>query len=402
MTDSPLTAASRGRALFTITLVNFVSLAGFGLMFPVFAVYGRQIGASGIEIAGTVAAFSFGGFLSSPIWGRLSDRYGRRNVMFAGLAIGALVYVLHIYATTPASLLVVRFISGLTNGCFSITFAVASDISTRETRTRDMGIVSSGFSLGFIFGPAIGGFASSITGQDHAFTLVSLVGAAMGLLAAAVTWFLLPETATMHDPVSAAPAIGSVALLRLPAFATLTFISFLASAAFSKLEAILGLFADDVLGLDPLRIGLMFGGMGVVTTITQLTLTGPTSRRLGDRGTMQAALATIGIGMLVLGCAHDLLVAGIGLTFTSLGFGLLNPALSGLTSLATPPSAQGMGLGLMQAANSLGRVFGPLMAGPLYDLLGPPAPLLWGAAMFAGTLVAACLFPVVAPQSTAR
>ncbi len=390
-----LTHESRRRALLTITLVNFVSLAGFGLMFPVFAVYGRQIGASGIEIAGTVAAFSFGQFISSPIWGRLSDRYGRRRVMFWGLAVGAAVYLLHIYATTPATLLAARFASGLTTGCFSITFAVASDISTRESRTRDMGIVSSGFSLGFIFGPAIGGFASSIAGDQHAFTLVCLVGAAMGMLAAAVTWFMLLETGAKHDAAAPTAQTGNLALLRLPAFGTLAVISFFASAAFSKLEAILGLFADDVLGLDPLRIGLMFGAMGTVTTVTQLTLTGPISNRLGERGAMLVALGTIGIGTFLLGSAHGVVLAGIGLTFTSLGFGLLNPALAVLTSLATPADAQGAGLGLMQAGNSLGRVFGPMLAGPLYDLQGPAAPLFWASGIFAVTLVAGYLSPAM-------
>lgn len=397
----PQAHAARRRALFTVTLVNFVSLAGFGLMFPVFAIYSRQIGASGIEIAGAVAAFSFGQFLSSPVWGRLSDRHGRRNVMVVGLVVGAFVYVLHIFALTPATLLAARFVSGLATGCFSITFAVASDISTRETRTRDMGIVSSGFSLGFIFGPAIGGFTASLTGDEHAFALVCVVGALLGIVAAVVTWLFLPETGNAgarRDDIAAgrpvAKSITSLALLRLPAFGTLAVISFFASAAFSKMEAILGLFADDVLGLKPLGIGLLFGAMGCVTTATQLTLTGPASRRFGERLTMLGSLAVIGLGTFVLGSAHELVLAGIGLMFTSLGLGLLNPALTGLTSLATPADAQGAGLGLMQSGNALGRVLGPLLAGPLYDLQGPAAPLFWASAIFLVTLLAGSFAPL--------
>lgn len=396
----------RGRALLTLTLVNFVSLAGFGLMFPVFAVYGRQIGASGLEIAGAVAAFSFGQFLSSPIWGRLSDRHGRRKVMVCGLVAGALAYVLHIWASTPAMLLAARMVSGLATGSFSITFAVVADISTRATRTRDMGIVSSGFSLGFIFGPAIGGFASGIAGKDHAFTLVCVVGAMLAVVAAAAAWLLLPETLAQATEEGRdddrAPPIASLALLRMPAFASLALISFCASAAFSKMESILGLFADDVLGLDPLRIGLLFGAMGTVTTVSQLTLTGPAVRHWGERGTMLAALATIGIGTVLLGSAHGLGLAGAGLACTSLGFGLLNPALSGLTSLVLPAGSQGMGLGLMQAGNSLGRVLGPLFAGLLYDWQGPGAPLFSAGALFAFTLVAASLMPTTAEPAPVR
>jgi MFS family permease len=397
----------RGRALLTLTLVNFVSLAGFGLMFPVFAVYGRQIGASGLEIAGAVAAFSFGQFLSSPIWGRLSDRHGRRKVMVCGLVAGALAYVLHIYATTPATLLLARMVSGLATGSFSITFAVVADISTRATRTRDMGIVSSGFSLGFIFGPAIGGFASGLAGKDQAFTLVCVVGAMLAIVAAAAAWLLLPETLAgargdEESDDTPTPAVASLTLLRMPAFASLALISFCASAAFSKMEAILGLFADDVLGLDPLRIGLLFGAMGTVTTVSQLALTGPAVRRWGERGTMLAALGTIGIGTALLGNAHGLALAGAGLACTSLGFGLLNPALSGLTSLVLPAGSQGMGLGLMQAGNSLGRVLGPLFAGLLYDWQGPAAPLFSASALFAVTLIAASLMPTTDEATPAR
>lgn len=386
--------AARTRALLTITLVNFVSLAGFGLMFPVFAIYSRQIGASGIEIAGAVAAFSFGQFLSSPIWGRLSDRHGRRPVMFAGLAVGAAVYVLHIFAVTPVLLLAIRFLSGLATGCFAITFAVASDISTPETRTRDMGIVNSGFSLGFIFGPAIGGFASGLAGEGQAFTLVCVVGAALGGVAAAVTWFLLPETGSATPASAQAPAVGSMALIRLRPFAMLAGISFLASAAFSKMEAILGLFADDVLGLDPLRIGLMFGAMGCVTTLTQLGLTGPASHRFGERKVMLGALAVIGVGLFLLASATDLVLAGAGLALTSAGLGLLNPALTTLTSMVTPANAQGAGLGLMQSGNALGRVLGPMLAGPLYDFQGPSAPLFWASVIFGLTLAVGCIAPL--------
>lgn len=389
----PLNAA-RGRALMTITLVNFVSLAGFGLMFPVFAIYSRQIGASGIEVAGAVAIFSFGQFLSSPVWGRLSDRYGRRKVLITGLVAGALAYLLHVFAVTPTLLLAARFVSGLATGCFAITFAVASDISTRETRTKDMGVVSAGFSLGFIFGPAIGGFAANMTGEDNAFTLVCVVGAFMGLVAACLTWLWLPETKVQTTEPKSKADSGGLALLRLPAFATLVVISVVSSAAFSQMESILGLFADDVLSLKPLGIGFLFGGMGCITTLTQLLLTSPASRHLGERVVLLLALGLIGVGTLILGASHELMLACTGLVLTSLGLGLMNPALTGLTSLSIPASAQGAGLGLMQAGGALGRVLGPLMAGPLYDLRGPSSPLYWACILLFATLIGGLCFPL--------
>ncbi|HZU64916.1 MAG TPA: MFS transporter [Novosphingobium sp.] len=388
------------RALITITLVNFVSLAGFGLMFPVFATYGRQIGASGMEIAGTVAVFSFGQFLSSPAWGWLSDRHGRRPVLIWGLVGGAAIYVLHVWAVTPLLLVLVRFISGMASGCFSVGFAVASDISTPATRTRVMGVVGAGFSLGFIFGPAIGGVTASISGQEHAFALVSVVGAVMGLLAGLTCWAFLPETTTRAEMESTS-APGTLALLRRPGFAAPVALALLSAAGFAKMEAVLGLFADDVLGLRPLGIGVMFGFMGLVTTATQLLLTGRVARIMGERRMLLASLAVIGVGMIVLGCAKGLVVAGLGLVFTSAGFALLNPALSGLTSLASPHDAQGAGLGLMQAASALGRVAGPAAAGVLYDAQGPAAPMFWAGAIFLAALAVAPFLPMPGAATTA-
>ncbi len=395
------TLSHKRRAMIAIVLVNFVSLAGFGLMFPVFAIYSRQIGASGVEIAGAVAAFSLGQFLSSPFWGRWSDRWGRRPVMIAGLVAGALVYVLHIFAVTPLTLLAARFVSGLATGSFSITFAVASDLSTREERTHVMGVVTAGFSLGFIFGPAIGGITAAFTGEDHAFALICVVGALLGLFAALLTWWLMPETRT---PVAAhveARASAPEPLLRRRGFLAAIAIALLVSSSFAQMESVLGLFADDVLGLDPLGIGLMFAAMGLTTTIVQFTLTGRIAARWGESVMLCVSLGLVAIGLGFLGMAQGLALAGLGIVFTSTGFALVNPAISGLVSMASPAHAQGAGLGVMQSANALGRVLGPLAAGPLYDIEGPSAPLYWGGAILLATLMAMPLVKLPRRDDTA-
>jgi DHA1 family tetracycline resistance protein-like MFS transporter len=386
------------RALITIMMVNFVSLAGFGLMFPVFAVHGRQIGADGWTITGSVAAFSFGQFLSSPFWGRFSDTYGRRPVLTFSLVAGAFFYLLHIVALTPLTLILARFASGLAGGSFSVAFAVAADISTRETRTKIMGFVGSGFSLGFIFGPAIGGLTASLTSEADAFTLVCAVGAGLGIAAAVMTWFLLPETRVPREHV-AGPPMSLAAMLATPGLATLAVVALFSALAFAKMESVLALFAGDVLKLHPFGIGLLFAGMGITTTVTQFTSTDRMARWLGERKLLLASLGVVAIGMLFLGLATALPLAALGLLFTSIGFALMNPALSALTSLAAPEDAQGTAMGLIQSASSLGRVVGPVMAGGLYEWLGPTAPFSWASGLLVAVLAFAMFMRVGADSA---
>ena len=380
-------AVSHTRALIAIVAVNFVSLAGFGLMFPVFAVHGRSIGASGWQIASAAAVFSFGQFLSSPVWGKLSDKHGRRKSIIASLTAGALAYVLHIYATTPETLLFARFLSGLATGGMAVAFAVASDISTPETRTRIMGVVGSGFSLGFIFGAAIGGVAASLSTESDGFTTVCIAGAAITLVSVAICWWALPETRVLHRAQEGAPPQPKFSLRELPALRLPLAIGFLTAAAFAQLEATLTLFADDVLHLRPFGIGLLFAGMGTVTTITQLTLTARIARSLGERLMLGLAIAVMAGGFLFLGLAQGLPLALLGLFCTSTAFALITPALATLTSLAAPNEAQGAAQGAQQSTSALGRVFGPAFAGMLYAAHGASLPFHAGAAMLAVTCV---------------
>ena len=377
---------TQSRALIAIVAVNFVSLAGFGLMFPVFAEHGREIGASGGQIAWAVAIFSLGQFIASSVWGRVSDRYGRRRVLISSLLLSAMVYAAHILADTPETLLLARFASGLVTGSMSIAFAVASDISTPQTRTRVMGIVGSGFSLGFIFGPAIGGFAASLAPQGQGFALVCIVGASLTLLAAAISAWALPETRPAGGHGAAAgdppPSVLAMPDLRWPIV-----IGLLTSAAFAQLESVLTLFADDVLKMKPVAIGLMFAAMGTVTTMTQLFVTGHVVRRLGETVMLQLAVVVLAAGFILLGSATSLAMTLGGLFFTSTGLALIGPALSTLTSLAAPANAQGTAQGAQQAASALGRVIGPAVAGVLYEMQGASLAFYWGGAILLGTFV---------------
>ena len=297
------------RALIAIIVINFVTIAGFGFMFPVFAIYGKAIDANATEIALSIASFSLGQLIASPLWGKISDRYGRRNVLVISLLVGAVLTALNVFAVTPWLLIFARFICGLASGSFSVAFAVAADISNAENRTRVMGMVGAGFSLGFILGPAIGGFAAGNDPGVDAFARVCIAGAAMMGFGGILTLFILPETRKRHEPSADATPVAvrsNLTLLRDPALAFPIILSLITSLALSKMESTFAIFADDVLHLPPSRIGLIFAVMGTIGAIVQFAGAGLLAKKLGERGMLMLALCFLTVGMFVVGSSTAL------------------------------------------------------------------------------------------------
>lgn len=381
---------ARGRArgdmsdrqiLFTLVFVNFVSISGFGMLLPVFAVYGEQIGASSMQIVWAIASFSLGQLLSGAIFGRLADRYGRRPLMIIGMLGSAVFYIGHAFAATPLLLMAMRFGAGIFSGSFAVSFAVGSDISTPATRSRVLGIVGAGFSFGFIFGPAIGGFAAGLVSETSAFVFISLFGAVLCFSAAAVTFFLLPETRRVRQTGSGMDTHRTRDLFRQKDFQVLLLVCLTGTVGMSMLHGVFVLFADHVLLLAPLGIGLMYTVMAFTGAVTQATAVGPVAERVGEHRMLIGAALIVCLGMLAVGSAGDVALALLGMAAVAVGYSLLNTATTSLASLVAVESLQGTALGLVQAVTSLGRFLGPAIAGPIYDIQGPPAPFYWAAVL---------------------
>lgn len=386
------------RATLAIILVNFVTVSGFGLMFPVYASFGDQIGASATQLAWAIAGFSTGQLIAAPVTGKLSDRFGRRPVLIVSLLLGSFAYLANSFVTDPTGLIAMRFLSGLCSGGFAVAFAVAADISNRDNRARVMGIVGAGFSAGIILGPALGGLFGMLGSEETAYANVCRLAALMNLGAAAFTAFMLPET-RREMPAATGEKPDASSLMRNPAFTIPVLLGFGAMTCVAMMEGTFVVYAERILSMSPMQIGLTFALMGVCSVLVQATLAGRLARWLGEYRLLQCAMVTQIIGLAVLGVFDQVWVVVAGTVAISIGYALLTPSVSALASFAADDKTQGMAQGLVQSASSLGRVIGPASAGPIYDGFGPSAPFSAGAGLLLAVLALAFLWR---PRKEAR
>ncbi|MHB1846532.1 MAG: MFS transporter [Deltaproteobacteria bacterium] len=382
--------------LSALFLTVFVDLVGFGILIPLQPYLAREFGASNSGVTGLNWAYSAAQFLMAPVWGRLSDRIGRRPVLL--VSIGGSIFTQLLFAGTqlfhhglpPAAglalLYVARIGAGACGANIATAQAVIADSTTPENRAKGMGMIGAAFGLGFIVGPALGGLMDRF---GHAVPL--LFAAALSALNLFLTWERVPET---HQPgeASAAPARARlrelVGAVLLPGLGALLILQLMVTWSFSNMEATLALLVDDRFGWRSGRVGGLFALAGVVLVVFQGGLVGRLARRFGERALLLVGIALLSLGMLLLPYVPT--ASGIYWAMVALaaGQGLVSPSLSSLLSRRAAAGRQGSTLGLSASMGSLGRIFGPLWGGLAYDRWHFPAPYLSAGAV----LLVALLF----------
>lgn len=376
-------AASQGKQLPTLFLIVFINLVGFGVVLPVFPFFGNMIHATPGQTTLAMAAYSFGQFIGAPLWGKLSDRYGRRPILIASLIGAILSYIIMAHARDIWLLSFSRLFGGLMAGNIAAAFAYVGDITTPENRPKAMGMIGAAFGLGFIFGPAIGGLIAGNTPDLGDFTVVGYASAGITAVAALAAFFLLPESLTAERRAEAQTARADFTtgeLLRAkPVVIALMLLTLLVIGSAAMMETTLAYFAHDTFAWGPSNVGLAFGGVGLISAVLQGGAAGPLARRFGS-----ARMALCGVGFHAAGLALLAVAASsgamiAGLAVMAVGLGLFNPAFQTLTSDQTSDGDRGMVMGLTQGASSLGRVFGPAVSGTIYQSLGHRWPFGIGA-----------------------
>ncbi len=369
----------------------FVDLIGFGIIIPLLPFYAERFGGSAQTVAMLSASFSAMQFVFMPIWGRLSDRVGRRPILLLGLFGSFASYLVFGLAESLPLLFVSRMFAGIAGATVSTAQAVIADTTTPENRAKGMGLIGAAFGLGFVFGPAIGGVLSR---WGHA--APPLFAAALSLVNFVAAWFLLPETRPAHVPATAKAARSRLDSLKnaltRPTLPTLLIIYVLVVAAFSGFETTFALFSERKFGFTEETIGYFFAYVGVVLSIVQGGLVGRAVKRFGERRLVSSGLFMLALGLVMIAFSRSIVELLIANGVMTVGMAFNSPALTSLISQRSDPEDQGGILGVSQGLASLARIVGPAWGGFLFDRWGITSPYLSSAAL----ILVACGISIVA------
>lgn len=387
---------NRKPSLLIIFLTVFIDLIGFGIIVPLVPMYSRHYGASGLMIGVIIASFSAMQFIFSPIWGKLSDRYGRRPILLISTAGASVSYVIFAlasgiqdHASALWLMLASRMFAGACGGNITVAQAYIADISKPEERSKKMGLIGMAFGLGFIFGPAISGVMLKFFGA----TAPGWAAATLCALNFFLALFVLVES-LKPDSVHAGnrPRFAQWGhTLSQPRIGLLIFVFFLATFAFSCFESTLPLLVSDDFNLgiatDETRpagtVISLFVFCGLLAAFIQGGAIGPLVKKFGEPNLISASLVITGASLVLLPLVKGdgplrwaavlhladapwIKMLGV-LVLLSLGSSLSRAPLFGLLSNLTPANEQGATIGVAQSAGSLARIVGPLFAATLYD-----------------------------------
>lgn len=375
----------------------FLDLLGFGILIPLSPFFAKEFGADGLTFGLLMTVYSVMQFIFSPLWGRLSDRVGRRPVMLISLAASTIGYIIFALAQSLTWLFVSRIIAGIGAANISTAQAIIADTMPPEKRTKGMGIVGMAIGFGFCFGPGL----AFLLLQDNNYAPVFWAAAALSGLDFILTFFLLPETRTANGTEAVLEKRFSFARFRqalsVPVVSTLLISSLVYYTSFSMMEVTLGLFGESAFGLSARGFsGIMFF-VGLVMAFVQGGLVHRVAKVIGDFNTLRFGMLGIVVGLVLLSFTPN--ITWMWCAMGVLGFfaGLATPALTSLVSQYSPSDMQGGMLGLNQSMASLGRILGPVFGGLCFDYIHIRAPFPAGAILV--LLVLILLFSIRQPQS---
>lgn len=372
-------------------LVVFISLAGFGITTIPFPIVVEQMGASDFwKTFGGAGVFSLFQLLSTPLWGRCSDAWGRKPILVVSLAGTVLAYLWLAYAPTLESLLVSRAFGGIMSGNLAAAFAYATDVTDAKDRAKGLGVVGSAFGVGFAIGPALGGFLGTI-GGEASLHWPGLASAALSVIALIGTLIWLPESLPAHlrrpfgesaaDAVAAKKKPLLASLSSQPVLLGLVGTALIVALAGGVMQSVYQFWARDLFDYSLVDVGFHFTVFALLSAVGQAALIGPLTQRFGEKPVAVAAVVGVTVGLVLFATAVNATMVWLAIAVFGLANGLFLPAISSLVSFEADPRSRGSVMGAFNASSSAGRIIGPALSGPVYFKLGPAAPFVLSAAL---------------------
>ncbi|GAC1533631.1 MAG: tetracycline resistance MFS efflux pump [Candidatus Velthaea sp.] len=343
------------KALIPILGITLVDVLGFTMLIPILPYYAEHYGASPVAVGAIYSTVALCALIASPIWGRVSDRIGRKGVLLAAQVAAAIGFILLGIGGALWVIYLARAIEGLGGGGLAVTQAYVSDVTEPHERARAFGLVGATFGVGFLIGPAISGVL-----VRYGYQVPLFLGAALAISTVFLTIFLLPES---HKPVATVVSIKKIfAALTAPKLGTLLLSQFAFSIAFYSWISIFALFVERVLGFGPSQSSFIFVVSAVIGIVVQAGLIG----RLVDRyGEGRIAIAGLASAIAAYACVPYVTSVPtlIGLVVLwALSGSLLRPAISALISRAAPDEMRGALFGVNDSLGNLAFIVSPIVA----------------------------------------
>ncbi|MBN8590038.1 MAG: MFS transporter [Rhodothermia bacterium] len=397
----------QNRQLFTIFLILFVDVLGYGLILPLLPYYAKAYGAGEIMIGLLVASYALLQFVGAPLLGRWSDVRGRRPVLLisvAGTGIGFLLLALAEaigfwvfgYGTPNAFKLILllmflsRMLDGLTGGNISVAQAYITDTTDDQNRAKGLGMIGAAFGLGFILGPALGGFLS-----QWGYTVPAWVAFAVSTFNLAMVYLALPESLTnekramilqMPRPKMGLPIMWQTFVR--PKVGPLFRLRFWTTLASGIFPAVFSLYASgQPLALSAQHAGYVLTYVGFASAVMQGGMIGYLSRRYKEPQLLLYGAVSLILGLFGWAVTTNVPFLLLVITFFAVGMGLAGTMINSLITKAVEPHEVGQVLGIGASFDSLTRILAPIIGGVLLAKLGSYGPGVFGGVVMVGVLM---------------
>ncbi len=367
------------RTILIIALIALVNMLGYGIIIPILYSFSKKYGLSDFENGLLFALFSICQFISTPIIGRLSDKYGRRPMLIISIAGTAVSFFMMAFVPGPVFLFLSRALDGLTAGNIPVAFAVISDSTTPEERAKAFGYISSAFNFGFVFGPAI----AALTVGLH-FSVPFIIAGVVTLIAVALTWMYLPETNQHMGEVSQGKlfdlphlwhSLFNADLGRMFVMSLVFFLAFACAIVFGFQP-----FVTNVLHMTVTQNAYLFTLFGVVGLISQTFLVSRISQYFGVKKAFSYAMIAVALTFVAMFLARTLALFLVPVIFMALTNSVVQTLFPTILSQEADPKSQGSIMGLNASYQSIGMIIGPFLGGAVATI-SATMPFLVGAVL---------------------